>query len=255
MNSKPALDIADLTVAYRDEPVLWDIDLEVPEGSLMAVIGPNGAGKSTLIKTVLGLIKPVAGNILVYGDSYKNKRKFVGYVPQRSSVDWDFPTTVFDVVLMGSYGKLGWIKRPGKKEKALAREAIEKVGMEEYSGRQINELSGGQQQRTFLARALVQQSGLYLMDEPFSGVDAKTEKAILKILKELNSQGKTILVVHHDLLTVKEYFESVAMLNTRLITSGKIEEVFTEDNIRKTYGGNVNLIKAQKNAIFKEDFF
>ncbi|UTC63793.1 metal ABC transporter ATP-binding protein [Treponema sp. OMZ 788] len=238
-NLIPAFCVEDLTLAYREKPVLWDIDVCVPQGAMEAVVGPNGAGKSTLLKAMMGILPAASGEIKIFGKSYKSQRKRIAYVPQRSSVDWDFPTTVFDVVLMGSYGNLGWIKRPGQKEKKEAMSALEKVGMAEFSKRQISELSGGQQQRVFLARALVQNADLYFMDEPFQGVDAATEQAIVKLLKELKAKGKTLLVVHHDLQTVKDYFDRVLLLNVRLIAEGSVEEVFTEENLRKTYGGRI----------------
>ena len=234
-----AVDVDDLTVAYREKPVLWDIDLKVPRGVLMAIIGPNGAGKTTLIKTILGLVKPAAGRVLIHGRLYKEQRHLVAYVPQRGSVDWDFPTNVLDVVMMGRYGELGWIRRPGKTEQQLAEEALQKVGMLDFKKRQISQLSGGQQQRVFLARALVQEAQVYFMDEPFQGVDATTEKAIVKLLKELREAGKTVLVVHHDLQTVSEYFDWVMLLNVRSIASGKVREAFTENNLRLAYGGKV----------------
>ncbi|EMB46365.1 metal ABC transporter ATP-binding protein [Treponema denticola] len=238
-NLIPAFCVEDLTLAYREKPVLWDIDVCVPQGAMEAVVGPNGAGKSTLLKAMMGILPIASGEIKIFGKSYKSQRKRIAYVPQRSSVDWDFPTTVFDVVLMGSYGNLGWIKRPGQKEKNEAMSALEKVGMLEFAKRQISELSGGQQQRVFLARALVQNADLYFMDEPFQGVDAATEQAIVKLLKELKENGKTLLVVYHDLQTVKDYFDRVLLLNVRLIAEGSIEEVFTEENLRKTYGGRI----------------
>lgn len=230
-----AIKIKDLTVSYDLKPVLWDIDLNIPKGSLMAIVGPNGAGKSTLIKAILGITKLVTGNVLFFDQEYKDVRKQISYVPQKESVDWDFPTTVFDVVLMGRYGHVGWIKRPGKKDKELTLEALKKVSMEEYKKRHIKELSGGQQQRVFLARSLVQGAQIYLMDEPFAGVDVKTEKAILKILKELKEEGKTVVVVHHDLDTVRDYFDSVTILNKQIIASGKVSEVFTQENIKLAY--------------------
>lgn len=236
--TEPAIQIDDLTVAYDYKPVLWDIDLVVPEGVLMAVVGPNGAGKSTLIKSILGIIKPIAGSVQVFGKPYKKQVDKVAYVPQKGSVDWDFPTVALDVVMMGTYGSLGWIKRPGAKEKKQALEALEKVGMLEFKNRQISQLSGGQQQRIFLARALVQQASIYLMDEPFQGVDATTEKAIINILKELRKQGKTLIVVHHDLQTVPEYFDWVTFLNVKGIASGPVKDIFNDDNLTKTYGIN-----------------
>ena len=243
-----AIIVRDLTVAYRDKPVLWDIDLTVPKGILMAIVGPNGAGKTTLIKSILGLLKIAAGQVLIFDRLYKQQRHRVAYVPQRGTVDWEFPTSVLDVVLMGLYGKLGWFKRPGKREKVLAREALKQVGIEDLQNRQIKQLSGGQQQRVFLARALVQDADLYFMDEPFQGVDATTERAIIDLLRSLREKGKTVLVVHHDLQTVREYFDHVMLLNVRKIASGPIKEVFTLDNLRKTYGGRVGFLQAGQEA-------
>jgi len=238
----PAIKVDDLTVAYGDKPVLWDVDLEVPAGVLMAVVGPNGAGKTTLIKAVTGLVRPVAGTVEIFGRPYAEQRRLVGYVPQRSSVDWDFPTTVLDVVMMGRYGGLGWLRRPGRTERKLALEALEMVGMTEFAGRQIRQLSGGQQQRVFLARAIVQDARIYLMDEPFQGVDATTERAIVELLKEMRGRGKTVAVVHHDLQTVPEYFDWVTLLNVRCVASGPVDRVFTEGNLRLAYGGRVSYL-------------
>lgn len=232
----PAIEIHDLTVAYHDKPALWDIDLTVPPGVLLAVVGPNGAGKTTLMKAILGLIRPVSGEVLVHGQRYSPRSPTIAYVPQRGSVDWDFPTTVFDVVLMGTYGRLGWFRRPAAAERAAAAAALARVGMSEYAQRQISQLSGGQQQRVFLARALVQEVPVYLMDEPFQGVDAVTEKAIVDILRELRSRGRTVVVVHHDLATVTEYFDWVMLLNVRKIASGPVSEAFTPAHLQATYG-------------------
>jgi manganese/zinc/iron transport system ATP- binding protein len=243
-----ALEITDLTVAYQEKPVLWDIDLDVPTGILMAIVGPNGAGKTTLIKSILGLVKAAAGQISIYGQPYPHQRKLVGYVPQRGSVDWDFPTSVLDVVTMGRYGKLGWFKRPTAHDRTLALQALEKVGMHQFADRQISQLSGGQQQRTFLARALVQDAQIYFMDEPFQGVDATTERAIVTLLKDLRAAGKTVFVVHHDLQTVPEYFDWVTLLNVRKIASGPVEQVFTEDNLRAAYGGRVAFLSPPNTA-------
>lgn len=239
MNETKAIKVTDLTVAYQENPVLWDIDLDVPPGVLLAIVGPNGAGKTTLIKAILGLVRPAAGRVLIYDKPYATQRRIVGYVPQRGSVDWDFPTNVLDVVMMGRYGNLGWFRRPGKAERELAMNALEKVGMQTYADRQISQLSGGQQQRVFLARALVQDATVYLMDEPFQGVDATTERAIVALLQELRANGKTVVVVHHDLQTVTDYFDWVLLLNIRRIASGPVEETFTPDNLRETYGGRV----------------
>jgi manganese/zinc/iron transport system ATP- binding protein len=238
----PAIEIEDLTVAYREKPVLWDVDLVVPPGVLMAVVGPNGAGKTTLIKSVLGLVTPAAGSIRVLGLPYADARSRVAYVPQRGTVDWDFPATVRDVVVMGRYGALGWFRRPGRAERDAAMAALEQVGMAEFASRHISQLSGGQQQRVFLARALVQRAEVYLMDEPFQGVDATTEHAILEILRALRARGGTVVVVHHDLQTVAEYFDRVALLNVRLVASGPVAEVFTEERLRETYGGRARLL-------------
>ena len=223
-----AIEIKNLTVAYGENIALEDLNLNIEVGSLMALVGPNGAGKSTLIKTILKFLKQITGEI-------KINAKTLAYVPQRNSVDWDFPTTLFDVVEMGCYGRVGLFKRVNKEEKQKVLKAIEQVGMLEFKDRQISELSGGQQQRAFIARALVQEADIYLMDEPFQGVDSTTEKSIVEILKQLKAEGKTIIVVHHDLQTVPAYFESVALINKTVIVSGKVSEVFTQENIDVTY--------------------
>jgi manganese/zinc/iron transport system ATP- binding protein len=232
-----AISVEDLTVAYGEAAVLWDVDLDVPSGALMAIVGPNGAGKTTLIRSILGLVRPAAGRISVRGRPAGEARRAIGYVPQRGTVDWDFPTTALDVVTMGRYGALGWCRRPGRAERELATEALRQVGMDALSGRHISELSGGQQQRVFLARALVQDAEVYLMDEPFQGVDAATERAIVELLHEFRAQGKTVVCVHHDLQTVEEYFDHVLLLNVRRIAAGPVSEIFTSENLRLTYGG------------------
>ena len=238
-DSVPAVFVRDLTVAYEEKPVLWDVDLDIPSGSLTAIVGPNGAGKSTLIKTILGLVPSAAGTIRIFGERYELNRKAVGYVPQRGSVDWDFPTDVLDVVEMGLYGNLGWFKRPGKAGRLTALDCLKQVGMEEFAKRQISQLSGGQQQRVFLARALAQRARLYFMDEPFAGVDATTELAIVDILQKLRDAGKTVVVVHHDLDTVPTYFDRVVLLNVRLIATGPVAEAFVPENLQRTYGGKI----------------
>ncbi|ADD27391.1 MULTISPECIES: metal ABC transporter ATP-binding protein [Meiothermus] len=230
------LRVRDLTVVYREKPALWDVDLEVPTGQLCAIVGPNGAGKSTLIKAVLGLVPVASGQVRFFGQSLAQARKRIGYVPQRGSVDWDFPTSVLDVVMMGLYGQLGWFKRPGPREREAALRCLEQVSMQAFTTRQISQLSGGQQQRVFLARALAQDADLYFMDEPFAGVDAVTEEAILRVLHELKKQGKTVVVVHHDLETVRDYFDHLTLLNVQVIASGPMEEVFTPENLKRTYG-------------------
>ena len=248
LNNPLAIEVADLTVAYRDQPVLWDVDLNVPSGVLMAIVGPNGAGKTTLIKAILGLVAPAAGRILIYGQPYTDQRRLVGYVPQRGTVDWDFPTSVLDVVMMGCYGTLGWGRRPGRRERTRGMKALENVGMRDFADRQISQLSGGQQQRVFLARALVQEAQVYFMDEPFQGVDATTERAIVALLQDLRAAGKTVVAVHHDLQTVADYFDSVTLLNVRRIASGPVEEVFTEQNLRLAYGGRVAFLSRSDQA-------
>lgn len=232
-----AVEVEDLTVAYDTRPVLWDIDLKIPEGKLVAVVGPNGAGKTTLIKAMLGLLKPVTGVVRFPGNGSdaRKVRNRIGYVPQSGSVDWDFPATVQDVVLMGCYGKLGWIRSPRREDLKLTKRMLQKVGMQDYTSRQIGQLSGGQQQRVFLARALAQEASVYFMDEPFKGVDAQTERAIVELLKDLEAQGKTVVVVHHDLQTVSNYFDWVTLINLRVIANGPVEEVFHEENLKKTY--------------------
>ena len=238
-----AVAVHDLTVAYRDTPVLWDVDVTIPTGTLTAIIGPNGAGKSTLLKAILGLVPVAAGTVEIFGHSDPNQRRLIGYVPQRGSADWTFPTNALDVVTMGTYGQLGWVRRPGKQERERAMYALEQVGMADYSNRQISQLSGGQQQRVFLARALVQDAQLYFMDEPFAGVDAQTEKAIVTLLQTLRSEGKTVVVVHHDLESAPEYFDWLVLLNVRLMASGPFDETFTAENLSRTYGGAMNLIR------------
>jgi len=237
----PAIEVRDLSVAYRDKPALWQIDLTVQPGSLVGVVGPNGAGKTTLLKSMLGLIRPLSGHVLIHGRPYATNKRAVAYVPQRGSVDWDFPTTVFDVVLMGTYGQLGWFRRPGSVQKDATRDALKKVEMLDYADRQIRQLSGGQQQRVFLARALVQDSPVYFMDEPFQGVDAVTEQAVVELLRELRGRGRTVLVVHHDLTTVPDYFDDVVLLNVKKIASGPMAATFTPENLRLTYGDRVRI--------------
>lgn len=244
MNEKNyAVAVHDLTVAYDIKPVLWDIDLYIPKGKLVAIVGPNGAGKTTLIKVMLGLLKPISGAVKFGEHNSSPPKNSIAYVPQSGSVDWDFPATVLDVVMMGRYGHLGWFRRPKKADRALAMKTLEKVGMQDYANRQISQLSGGQQQRVFLARALVQQAEIYFMDEPFKGVDAQTEKSIVQLLKDLKESGKTVIVVHHDLQTVSDYFDWVTLINLRIVANGPVEEVFNEKNLSLAYGGRGLLLK------------
>jgi manganese/zinc/iron transport system ATP- binding protein len=234
--------VRDMTVAYHRKPVLWDIDLRTGEGQITGIIGPNGAGKSTLIKAILNLVPRASGQVLIYGQPYGRQRHMVGYVPQRESVDWDYPVSALDLVTMGLYGKIGWVRPVRQAHREEAMRSLEMVGMADLAGRQIRQLSGGQQQRIFLARALAQDASVYFMDEPFSGVDAATEKAIVRILQDLRSQKKTVFVVHHDLQTVEDYFDSLVMLNMRVVVTGPVGEVFTAENLRRTYGGRLTLL-------------
>jgi manganese/zinc/iron transport system ATP- binding protein len=233
------LAVSGLTVSYGEKPVLFSVGFSVPAGAMMAIVGPNGAGKSTLIKAVLGIVPKVSGDVAVFGRPYQEAQHQIAYVPQRASVDWDFPATVLDVVLMGLYREIGLFRFAGRKHKTRALECLERVGMAAFAGRQIGQLSGGQQQRVFLARALAQHADLYIMDEPFAGVDAATERAIVAVLKELNAAGKTIVCVHHDLATVADYFDHVLLVNVRKVADGPVAEVFTPENLQATYGGRL----------------
>ncbi|WP_225030056.1 metal ABC transporter ATP-binding protein [Xinfangfangia pollutisoli] len=237
-----ALHVEDLTVGYGGAPVLLDADIDIPPGVMAAIVGPNGSGKSTLIKSCLGLVRPAAGHVRFFGQRLAQARARVGYVPQRSSVDWDFPTTVIDVVTMGLYGRLGLFRRPGKAEREKALQALSDLGMLDYADRQIGQLSGGQQQRVFIARALVQEADLYFLDEPMAGVDATTEATIIALLQRLRDQGKTVIVVHHDLSTVKRWFDWLVMLNKRVVAQGPVETTYTRDNLRAAYGGQLAVL-------------
>ncbi len=245
----PAIAIRDMNVAYHRKPVLWEVNLEIPNGTLVGLVGPNGAGKSTLLKAIMEMVPVVSGEIKIFGSTFRKQRSRVAYVPQRESVDWDFPATVLDVVMMGTYGRLGWCILPGKREKQRAREALAEVGIDHLQNRQISQLSGGQQQRTFLARALVQDADLFLMDEPFAAVDATTEKTIVDVLRKLQAQGKTAVIVHHDLHTVPEYFDYIVLLNMRIVASGPMATTFTQDNLQRTYGGRLTLLDEIAEAI------
>lgn len=239
----PILDVHDVTVAYHRKPVLWDIDLVVKEPRLIGIVGPNGAGKSTLIKSILGLVPMAGGEVKVMGQPIRRMRHLIGYVPQRESVDWDFPVNALDAVLMGTYGRLGWFRRSGRKQKQWARECLDKVGIADLEKRQIGQLSGGQQQRVFLARALAQKADLYFMDEPMAGVDATTEHVIFNLLRDLRNEGKSVLVVHHDLDTVPKYFDDVVLLNKFLVAYGPLETTFNSENLRRTYGGKLGILE------------
>lgn len=243
------LEIHDLTVSYHKKPVLWGIDLVVPAGKLVGIVGPNGAGKSTLIKAAMGLLPVSSGWVKVFGKPVKENLTRIGYVPQRESVDWDFPVSVTDVVMMGRYGHLGLMRRPSRHDRQVVLDCLDKVKMLPYANRQISNLSGGQQQRVFLARALAQESDLYFMDEPFAGVDAATESAIISLLHELRDKGKTILVVHHDLPSAKEYFDMLLLLNMRVVAFGDTKNVFTYELLQNTYGGRLTILSEVADAV------
>ena len=254
MKKKVSVEVHNLTVSYDGGPVLWDIDFELPQGQIIGIIGPNGSGKTTLLKSIMGLIEPSSGFVKIYDKNLDDVRNRVAYVPQRESVDWDFPASVFDVVMMGRYGKKNLLKRTNKADVEIVNQSIEKVGLTEYKNRQISQLSGGQQQRVFIARALAQKADLYLMDEPFVGVDAATESSILSLLQEMKEEGKTVLIIHHDLQTVSEYFDYLVLLNTRLIAKGSLQEVLTKENLSNAYGGQLTLLSKVVELIRKTEF-
>lgn len=237
-----ALAVRGLTVSYGGAPVVFSVDATFPEGTMSAVIGPNGAGKSTMLKAALGIVPRLSGKVEVFGAPFADVRQAVSYVPQRASVDWDFPTRARDVVLMGLYRRVGLLGRIGPRERAAADAALERVGMSGFAERQIGQLSGGQQQRVFLARALAQDARLLLLDEPFAGVDAATERAIIAVLHDLKAEGRTVVAVHHDLSTVRATFDRVLILNVRKIAEGPTEDAFTEENLRAAYGGKLGAL-------------
>lgn len=253
-SENPVLEIHDLTVTYSRKPVLWGVDLTLPAGKLIGIVGPNGAGKSTLIKACMGLVPLSSGYVKLFDQPLDTIREKVSYVPQRESVDWDFPASVRDVVEMGRYGRAGLFRRLRKADKEVARECLAKVGMEAFAGRQISQLSGGQQQRVFLARALAQEADLYFMDEPFAGVDAATERSILELLQDMSAAGKTVVVVHHDLQSVEKYFDWVVLLNMRLVASGPVKEVFTQELLQETYGGKLTVL-SEVGDLMKQTYF
>lgn len=242
MSDGTVLEYHDFSVGYEAKPVLYGVDLAVGAGQLIGIIGPNGAGKSTLLKATLGLLPVQGGWVKAWGQSVASQVRRLAYLPQRSEVDWDFPVSVMDVALMGTFNRLGVLGRPGKRERELAFACLEQVGMAEFAQRPIGNLSGGQQQRVFLARALAQQADLFLMDEPFTGVDAATEELIVELLRGLRDRGKTVLVVHHDLQTAAEYFDKLLLLNMRVVGFGAVADVFNDQFLRETYGGRLNLL-------------
>ncbi|MEC3881262.1 metal ABC transporter ATP-binding protein [Parapedobacter sp. 10938] len=251
---EPILEVHDLMVTYGRKPVLWGVDFTLPAGCIAGIVGPNGAGKSTLLKTIMGLIPPSSGYVKLFDRSLDEVRSRISYVPQRESVDWDFPVSVLDVVLMGRYGKVGLLRNTGAHDRAIASECLDKVGMSAFAKRQISQLSGGQQQRVFLARALAQEADVYFMDEPFAGVDAATEQAIIELLREMASNGKTIVVVHHDLQSARSYFDWIVLLNMHLIAAGPTDQAFTEETVQQAYGGRLNLLSQVGDVMEKRAF-
>ena len=247
--SPPLVELHDVTVAYGRRPVLWNVDLSIREPCLFGVIGPNGAGKSTLLKAVLGLVPLTGGSVQLFGQPLASVRGRVGYVPQRETVDWNFPVSVMDVVLMGTYSRLGWLRRPAAADRALARESLDRVGLGDLGDRQIGRLSGGQQQRVFLARALAQQADIYFLDEPMAGVDVRSQEQIFQVLAGLREQGKLVVVVHHDLRTVAAWFDAVALIDMRLVAAGPTADVLTPDNLRRTYSGTVDVLDQVGRAV------
>lgn len=253
-NNKSAIETHNLTVSYNKRPVLWNIDFELPTAQIIGIIGPNGSGKTTLLKAIMGLVETSSGYIKLFDKDLEQVRSKISYVPQRETVDWDFPASVMDVVLMGRYSNKKLFKKISNEDKNIAAEALEKVNMLEYSNRQISQLSGGQQQRVFIARSLAQGADLYIMDEPFVGVDAATEEAILTLMQEMKSQGKTVVVVHHDLQTAKAYFDWIVLLNTRLVASGPKREIFKEELLQEAYGGKLNVLSKVGELIKEKEF-
>lgn len=248
------IELHDVTVTYNQKPALWDIDFEIPAGKFVGVIGPNGSGKSTLIKAIMGLLPLSSGFVKLYDQPLENVRSKVSYVPQRETIDWDFPASVLDIALMGTYRPKQLLRRISSADRDLAMECLKKVRMEGFAHRQIAQLSGGQQQRVFLARALAQQADMYFMDEPFAGVDAATERAILDLLSEMRQQGKTIVVVHHDLKSAAEYFDWIVMLNTRLVAAGAKEDVFRPEFLQEAYGGQLSILAQVGNLLYQKQF-
>jgi len=251
---KTAIEVHNLTVSYHRRPVLWDIDFSIPEGKLVGVVGPNGSGKTTLLKSIMDLVSHDSGYVKLFEQPLEKVRSRISYVPQRESVDWDFPISVEQVVRMGRYRKGNLLRRLTSHDKDLARQALQKVGMEAFADRQISQLSGGQQQRVFIARSLAQEADLYLMDEPFAGVDAASEDAILKLLQEMKQAGKTVVIVHHDLQTAREFFDWIVLLNTRLIGAGPMENIFTEEYLKQAYGGQLTILSKVADLVKERDF-
>ncbi|MBX2930198.1 MAG: metal ABC transporter ATP-binding protein [Saprospiraceae bacterium] len=250
----PIIETHNLTVSYNRRPVLWDVDFSLPEGRLIGIIGPNGSGKTTLLKSIMGLVQPDSGYVKLFGQSLDEVRTRISYVPQRESVDWDFPVSVREVVEMGRYRRANLLRRLSSADRDIAADALHKVGLQDFAKRQISQLSGGQQQRVFIARALAQQADLYLMDEPFAGVDAASEQAILQLLTEMKAASKTVLIVHHDLQTVRQFFDWIVLLNTHLVASGPVESAFTEDHLRQAYGGQLTILSKVADLVKERHF-
>lgn len=250
----PSIEVHNLAASYNRRPVLWDIDFQLPSAALIGIVGPNGSGKTTLLRNIMGLMDADSGYVKLFGKDLDQVRERVSYVPQRESVDWTFPASVREVVEMGRYKPANLLRRLKSRDRELVTLALEKVDMLEYADRQISQLSGGQQQRVFLARALAQDADLYLMDEPFVGVDAATEEAILKVLSDLKEEGKTVVIVHHDLQTAYQYFDTIVLLNTRMVAAGPKDEVFTEENLQEAYGGRLTILAKLSNLIAKSEF-
>lgn len=251
---KTALEVHNLTASYNRKPVLWDIDFKLPAGKLIGIVGPNGSGKTTLLKNIMGLMEPDSGYVKLFGQDLGDIRDKVSYVPQRESVDWDFPASVYEVVEMGRYRRGKLFRRLNAEDRQISMQALEKVNMLEYANRQISQLSGGQQQRVFIARSLAQQADIYLMDEPFVGVDAATEESILSLLKEMKEQGKTVIIVHHDLQTAYDYFDWVVLLNTRLVAAGPKDKVFTTELLQEAYGGRLTVLSRLGELLARKAF-
>ena len=254
MKQPPIIEVHNLTVLYGRKPALWNIDFDLPEKQVIGIMGPNGSGKSTLLKSIMGVVTPTSGFTKVYDQSLNDVRDRVSYVPQRQDIDWDFPASVWEIVAMGRYQKRGLFKKLSSEDKDIITDSLEKVNMLGYAKRQISQLSGGQQQRVFLARAIAQQGDLFLMDEPFAGVDIATEEMIISLLKDMKDAGKTLVIVHHDLHTAQSYFDHLVLLNTRLIASGPTEEVFTDQMLTDTYGGKLTTISKISQELENKEF-
>ena len=254
MMTIPIIEAHNLTVLYGRKPAIWNVDFKLPEGQVIGIMGPNGSGKSTLLKAIMGIVNPTTGYTKVYDQEIEKVRRKVSYVPQRQDIDWDFPASVWDVVSMGRFHIRGLFKRLTNEDHDIIQESLEKVNMLGFAKRQISQLSGGQQQRVFLARALAQQGELFLMDEPFAGVDIATEEMIVDLLKDMKSKGKTLVIVHHDLHTAQSYFDHLVLMNTRLVACGKTSDVFTDQILTDTYGGKLTTISKISQELENKEF-